>query len=489
MSNTPSENTSGLSKKDKMYYIHSAIGLALMFLFGFLPPFGPVTELGMKFLGIFLGLIYLWSFVDMGWPILASFAALVALDCMPISQIYTSAFSNQIVLMCLFTMLVIMPLAETGIFDYVANWLLKQPFLKGHPWRLTIGLIALVYIGCICHGGMAILFMVYALTYKVCDMCDMEHSHPWAGAIIMGATVSFVIGGAAMPFSGLALFMMGIFVPVQGFQWPFVEYIIFMFLMEIVIMGFFILSIKLLRVDMSKLKNADVSSSLTELPPISKYQKQAASMLAIFILCLIIAGIAPNLPANPITGVFAKLGLVGISWLFMCFMIIWRIKSKAAFTLNDMAVRVPWDSILIICIGMSFGPAITSDATGIGALLYQITSPIFAGHGEFAFTLIVCLVTLILTNFFNNTVVAMLMVSVIASYAPSMNLNIVTLAAVMLVASQMAMLLPGASYYAGLAHGQAAHTGRKNGFVWGAMIMIASALALPIMLVIGNMLF
>lgn len=82
-------------------------------------------------------------------------------------------------MLCLFTMLAIMPLADTGIFDYVAVWLLKKPFLKGHPWRLTISLFSLAFIGCICQGGIPILFMVFELTYKICDMCGMKRSHPW----------------------------------------------------------------------------------------------------------------------------------------------------------------------------------------------------------------------------------------------------------------------------------------------------------------------
>ena len=56
------------AQKDRRYYIHSIIGLIIMFGFGLLPPFSTVTEFGMKMLGILLGLIYLWSFVDMGWP-------------------------------------------------------------------------------------------------------------------------------------------------------------------------------------------------------------------------------------------------------------------------------------------------------------------------------------------------------------------------------------------------------------------------------------
>ena len=36
-------------------YINSTIGLVIMFGFGVLPPFGPITEYGMKMFGIFIG--------------------------------------------------------------------------------------------------------------------------------------------------------------------------------------------------------------------------------------------------------------------------------------------------------------------------------------------------------------------------------------------------------------------------------------------------
>lgn len=491
MSTAISEQNTPLDGKDKKYYIHSVIGLAIMFLFGFLPAFDPVTPLGMKFLGIFIGLLYLWSTVDMGWPIFAAFVALVFFDCMPITQIYTAAFANSTMMLCLFTMLVIMPISGTGVFDYVAIWLLKKPFLQGHPWRLTICLFTLVFVGCAFHlGGIAMMFMVFELTYKICDMSGMERSHPWSGAIIVGAVVSFVIGGGVLPFNGLPLFMMGVFSAIQPFQWPFLQYIIFMIVMEVVIMAFYCLFIKLLRVDMSKLKNIDVSGYVKELPPPTRFQKQAAFILILFIISLVFVGIVSSLSVvNPLVNLCKRIGLVGVSWAFMCVLVIWRVQNKPAFTFNKMAASVPWDSVLIICIGMSFGPAIASEATGISAWLYQLTAPLLSGHSTVAFIMIISFLTLVLTNFLNNTVVIMLMISIIGAYVPTMNINIITLAGMMLVASQMAMFVPGASYYAGLAHGQSAHTGRKNGFLWGGIIVLATACAMPIMFFVGNMLF
>ena len=41
-----------------------------MLFFGYLPPFGTVTELGMKVLGIFIGAIWCFSTVGCFWPAL-----------------------------------------------------------------------------------------------------------------------------------------------------------------------------------------------------------------------------------------------------------------------------------------------------------------------------------------------------------------------------------------------------------------------------------
>ena len=490
MSTVQAETKTAMSKKTKMYYIHSAIGLAIMFLFGFLPPFDPITPLGMKFLGIFIGLCYLWSFVDMGWPILASFVAIISLGCMPITQIYTSAFANSTLMLCLFMMLVMMPLAESGVFDYVAAWVLKQKILQGHPWRLTVGLLLLTYVASVCHGGFPVMFMVFEITYKICDMCGMKRTHPWAGAIVTGAVAAQVLGTAIFPFSGLALFMLGVFSALEPFAWPFVGYMVFMVAMFVFIFFFYVLFMIILRVDMSKLKESDPSQFVKSLPPITAHQKKVAFLLAGYIITLIAFGIVSAINSDAaIVALCKSIGLVGVSWAFMCIMVIWRVNDKPAFGLGYMASRVPWDSVLIIAIGMSFGPAIASEETGISTWLYQLTAPVLAGHGQFVFMMLVCIITLVMTNFMNNTVVIMLMFSVVSAYVVPMGINIITLSAMMIVASQMAYLLPGSSFYAGLSHGQAMHVGRKNGFYWGAVMMVASGISMPIMYFVGNMLF
>lgn len=55
-------------KGNMMYYIHSIIFVLMTFGIGFLPPIGGITELGMKVLGIFIGLFiwldFYWFYLD-----------------------------------------------------------------------------------------------------------------------------------------------------------------------------------------------------------------------------------------------------------------------------------------------------------------------------------------------------------------------------------------------------------------------------------------
>ncbi len=53
-----SELTKQVTNKDTNYYILSLIGIAIMFGFGFLPPIAPITPLGMRVLGVFIGVIF-----------------------------------------------------------------------------------------------------------------------------------------------------------------------------------------------------------------------------------------------------------------------------------------------------------------------------------------------------------------------------------------------------------------------------------------------
>ena len=59
-----------LSKKSRNYYINSAISILIILAFHLAPTFSTLTRTGMDVAGIFIGVIYAFSTVDIVWPAL-----------------------------------------------------------------------------------------------------------------------------------------------------------------------------------------------------------------------------------------------------------------------------------------------------------------------------------------------------------------------------------------------------------------------------------
>ena len=114
------------------------------------------------------------------------------------------------------------------------------------------------------------------------------------------------------------------------------------------------------------------------------------------------------------------------------------------------------------------------------AFLAMTVAPFFAGKSVVVFLILFGLVTLILTNFFNNMVIMILMFSCTAAIMMQMGINMFLVLFVLTVASQMGVLLPGASFYAGIYHGFADQIGRNNCITWGAVAMVVVGIALVI---------
>lgn len=142
MSNNPTLNKS----KTLKYYIHSAIGLAFMFFFQFLPNPEPITEAGMGMLGALIGLIYLLVTVDFVWP---SFAAILAYS-FHASAVYPDAgisiglddgvmrsIGNSICMLMVSLLLISLVLEKTGVMRRMMLWFVTRKFAKKGPWAFT----------------------------------------------------------------------------------------------------------------------------------------------------------------------------------------------------------------------------------------------------------------------------------------------------------------------------------------------------------------
>lgn len=134
--------------KDAKYYVNSAICLALMLGFGYLPPLNPITPLGMQILGIFLGMVYGWIFVGIPWPSLAGLIALMQTGYMSSADVIKASFGEGNVVLMFFIFIFCGTFAHYGLSRVIAVWSITRKIVLGRPWVFTfVFLMVMAFFG------------------------------------------------------------------------------------------------------------------------------------------------------------------------------------------------------------------------------------------------------------------------------------------------------------------------------------------------------
>ena len=124
-----------------VYYLHCLIGALFMFGFRFLPAPAPITPYGMQVLGVFLGLIYMWSFVDTLWPSCLGLFALCLTDYGTTAQVTAASFGNATAVMLFLFLGIVVVIEQSGLATWLANKFLSIKAFKGRPWLFTLCLL------------------------------------------------------------------------------------------------------------------------------------------------------------------------------------------------------------------------------------------------------------------------------------------------------------------------------------------------------------
>lgn len=123
------------------YYLHLVIGLGFMFLFPMLDPIEPITEVGMKVLGAFVGMVYLWSTVNSVWPsllglMLVAFSGYAGGDAgyNDLKTVFMNAFGAETALLVMLGMFLFGLLDHVGCTQYICRFFMERKSLEGRPY-------------------------------------------------------------------------------------------------------------------------------------------------------------------------------------------------------------------------------------------------------------------------------------------------------------------------------------------------------------------
>lgn len=455
MSNAPSVNAAGTKVKDVKYWIYTVIGLLFMFGFGMLPPIGPLTEVGMKVLGLFIAVLFLWSTVGLAWPALMGIVMLGLSGYCTVSEAISLSLGSSVVWQVLMFMLLAGGCTVCGLGEYIARWIISRPFLKGRPTLFVFMFFMGFFVSSLMVLSIATILLAWNVIYNLADIVGYERNSRFVKGMMIMSTVGAGMGEFCIPFKGWQLALCEAYTTAVGAPMNYPLFIFSGFFLGIIITLICTLAMRFLfKHDFSKLANFD--SSVLAAGQGKLTVPQLIYLLA-FVFIMVVTLLACTLPADlPIVQfINSKITTAGLYAMIIAVLCLVKINGEPLMDFAKVSqVGVRWEPILICAAAIPIANALTSDATGILDLFDQLLTPIFSGASVSVLIIFALVITLVLTNLGSNTGVALFLIAITVPLGLKMGANMGLLGIVIIYSASLGLMFPGASALSALLYGQ-----------------------------------
>ena len=198
------------------YYVHSLVCLCIMFGFGLLDPVEPLTPLGMRLVGVFLGVLYGWVFIEIVWPSLAGLLAMMLVGGMKPVTLLNNSFGHPIVQMMFFIFVFCATINHYGLSRFISLWFITRKFVAGRPWLFSFTFLASIFIlGALTSASPAAL-IGWSILYGVCEVCGYKKGDSYPTMMVFGIVFAAQIGQSMIPFKQVALTVFSAYETMSG---------------------------------------------------------------------------------------------------------------------------------------------------------------------------------------------------------------------------------------------------------------------------------
>lgn len=439
-------STSVAAKKD-FTWLFVFIYLAIVALFFFvIPPFDPITKAGMRLLGVFIAAIFGWSIAQTEiWPSLLTFILLPFTGLVNLSGVLGLTWGTDVFLIIIFMMILVGFLESSGATVYVASFLMSRKFLLGHPWRLIFMIFLIAWILSSFCGNFPGMFITWSFIYSICKALGYQPYEKFSNLLIFGVGVMGALSLSALPWAGNSLVILNSYAASSGVPVNYAHYLAYSLPYGLFsILGFLLLCKFVFRMDVSKLKDFKPDFIAKEDLILTPLRKIALIATGILILLFVLPGILPA--GNPVRVFLDSFGLtLKVVIVFFVLSLI-KVDGKKIFDFHQLASKnVPWNMVMM-CVGiLSFVGLLGKPEAGISAFLAQVLTPLFQNTSVVFFFAITVLVTLILTNFMINMVVAVIMIAAVVPISASLGVPPLQIVYLITIVCTIAFMLPAAS--------------------------------------------
>ena len=424
-------------------WLHIPIILFLMFGFGYIQPVGALTEMGMQVVGVFLGILWGWIFVGIGWPSMLGLIAFGLTDACTMGEAFAKGFGSQNAVLILAMLIITAFIEQAGLSQVIINWLLTRKITKGRPYLTVFFFIFACFLTALVGYGLAACVFFIEIFNALAQKVNLKPYSRQIPVFLVGIALTTAIGDMALPFKSSAILFISTFESATGMVIDLARYTAFAFLGSLLLMVAYVLLCKIiLRIDMSMI--SQVGELINVETRVTLRQKVSLIFIGILMLVLILPGLLPKT-----WGVYIflnEMGLGGIAYCLVAILLIVHVEGKPLLSLSEMAGNFKWDVYVLVVVFLPIAATLTSDDTGLKPFLSNILAPIANGLSPVVFVLFMVMVTAVLTNIANNMVLGAIVISILTVVGESIQgINMIAMAVLLMFAAEFSMFLPSAN--------------------------------------------
>lgn len=468
-------------------YISIAIMFVIAILIGSLPPAGQITEVGMKVLGVFVAILYGWIFVDLLLPSIFGFIGLGLTGYTTINGALSSGFGNTQLLMVLVVMAFAGAIEESKLTGFLANWFLAKDFFNKNPWRLITGLVLIAFLLGMLGGGIAAIFILWAIISSIFDDCGMPKQNNVATFLIATTCYAVTCGTNVIPFQTGSIIYGGFLTQATGVTIPFAQFIVYGLLaMGIPLILMLLFSRYILKVDASQFIMPERFKEELQNKKSTKSQRIALVLLLIYAVCLVLPGLFPSLPGMTL---LSNLGIVGISLIALLVMALLKIEGSPLINLTKVFDQhMNWTLLLLLAVTFPLADALKDEQCGIMLTVDQAITPIVENMGLTTFMILSTLILGLITQVTHNIVLGAMFIPFLCPLFEQLGGNMIVMWFMIFAILNCAYATPAGSMQSAMIFGNDRII-RKQAYIYGFAFLLVTLIVLIALIPVGNMLF
>lgn len=323
----------------------------------------------------------------------------------------------------------------------------------------------------------AAILIFWGIFYNICQQAGIKPYEKYPTLMVLGIALNSVLGACLLPYRTGPLITLGAYQALTGIAIDFLHFMLFIVPALLLIPIVYILACRFVfRVDVSMLKGAKVDFIKAEELVMTKRQKVIMSFLVMFIAMAVIPTVLPK--TFFLTQLLNKLTTTGMVILLLMVMTWIKIEGKPLISFQQLAGKgINWDMLMLFIIILPLSNLLMGDDTGIKLFLVNALQPIFGGIPPLVFMVTTLALPIIITNFANNIVVAMIFIQIICTMAAPLGVNMTPMIMTLMIGANLAFYTPAASAPAALVFGNTEWIKPKDIYTMGGAMMLILAVA------------